>query len=121
LSETMLARNRELYPICIREFIAYRPRRFAGRISIFRTADFRFDMCDPVPIWKRLTDGVDVFTVAGSHGTIMEKRNVGSVARQLSRCLAGEEAWRANEREDETNAVRPIASPVNDQPQAAPT
>jgi thioesterase domain-containing protein len=87
LPDPISARNRELYSICIREYAAYRPRPYAGRVAMFRTPHPRFDMCDPLPLWKRLTGGVDVFTVAGTHGTMMDKENVGSVARQLSRYL----------------------------------
>ena len=121
--ETMVARNRELYRLGIREFIAYRPRPFAGRIAVFRTDHPRFDICNPLPLWKRLTAGVDVYTVAGTHGTIMEKRYVNSVARQLSRCLASVETSGANDwgkPRDESFAVS-VASPSDERRQPATT
>ena len=120
--EAMLVRNRQLYKIGVREFIAYRPRRFAGRIAVFRTADPPFDMCDPLPLWKRLTEGVDVFTVAGTHGTIMEDRHVTSVARQLSRYLGGAEGCLANDWEDQTEAhAAAAAAPSDERRQQATT
>src|SRR4029450_8700779 len=64
--DAISARNYELYWICMREYAACRPRPFPGRIAMFRTAHPPFDMCDPLPLWKRLTDGVDVFTVDGT-------------------------------------------------------
>ncbi len=114
--ETMLARNREMYRNGVREFIAYRPRRFRGKITVFRTAEPRFDMCDPVPLWKRVADCVDVFTVDGTHGTIMEDRHVNSVALQLSRCLAGAESRVTTHWQDEMDPHRAprVASHSND-------
>jgi acetoacetyl-CoA synthetase len=104
LPDAISARNAELFCICMREYAFYRPRRFAGRVAIFRTAHPRFDLCDPLPLWKRLTDGVDVFTVAGTHGTLMAKHHVGSAARELSRYLAGDGGGRVNGWQDETDA-----------------
>ena len=94
--EGMRARNREMYRICIREFISYRPRRFAGRIAVFHTAEPAFDVCDPLPLWRRMADRVDVFTVAGTHGTVMNRENAGSLAAQLGRCLAGEDSTKCS-------------------------
>jgi amino acid adenylation domain-containing protein len=105
LPDPISARNRELYSICIGEYAAYRPRRYAGQLAMFRTPHPRFDMCDPLPLWKRLTDGVDVFAVTGTHGTIMDKENVGSVARQLSRYLAQVESGHVNASEDQMNGL----------------
>jgi len=116
--EAMVARNRELYRICFREFVAYRPRRFAGRVAAFRTAHPPFYMCDPLPLWNRLTDGVDVFTVAGTHGTIMEDRHVVSVASQLSRYLA---RGGSNESEWPDEAQTVNVSPLREPPQTATT
>jgi acetoacetyl-CoA synthetase len=112
--ETMRARNRELYRIGVREFIAYRPRRFPGKITLLRIAEPRFDMCDPLPLWKRLADGVDVFTVAGTHGTIMEDRHVNSVALQLSRCLAGGESTTPWQDKTDPERARVVVSRSND-------
>ncbi|HEY3778291.1 MAG TPA: amino acid adenylation domain-containing protein [Rhizomicrobium sp.] len=88
LPEAVIARNREMWRICVREFFAYRPRRFAGRISVFNLAEGAFDLCDPLPLWRRLALGVDVFTISGTHGTIMDDPNVNGLALQLNRCLA---------------------------------
>jgi acetoacetyl-CoA synthetase len=112
--ETMRARNRELYRIGVREFIAYRPRRFPGKITLLRIAEPRFDMCDPLPLWKRLADGVDVFTVDGTHGTIMEDRHVNSVALQLSRCLASGESTTPWQDKTDPERARVVVSRSND-------
>jgi amino acid adenylation domain-containing protein len=86
--EAVLARNREMYKICSRQFIAYRVRRFRGKITAFRTGEPNLEACDPLPVWHRVADAVEVFTIAGTHGTIMENRNVDTLASQLSICLA---------------------------------
>ncbi len=87
LPERVLARKREMYKNCVREFIAYRPRRFAGKVTLFNTAEPPFDLCDPLPLWRRKAECVDVFTIDGTHGTIMEEPNVSGLAAQLSNCL----------------------------------
>jgi acetoacetyl-CoA synthetase len=86
--ETVLARNRDMYKLGAREFVAYRARRFAGEITVFRTGEPSLEACDPLPVWRRVADSVEVFTIAGTHGTIMEARNVDTLASQLSICLA---------------------------------
>jgi acetoacetyl-CoA synthetase len=79
LSETVRARNRQLYESGDREFAAYRPRHYPGTLAIFRTAD----PTDPLLFWRRAADRVDVFNIAGKHGTIMDDPNVASLAAQL--------------------------------------
>jgi thioesterase domain-containing protein len=86
--EAVLARNRDMYKIGVRQFVAYRARRFAGKITVFRTGEPSLETCDPLPVWHRVADSVEVFTIAGTHGTIMEDRNVDTLASQLSICLA---------------------------------
>jgi acetoacetyl-CoA synthetase len=88
LPEPVQRRKREMYRICVREFLAYRPGRFAGKITVFNTAEPPFDLCDPLPLWRRKAERVDVFTIDGTHGTIMDEPNVSGLASQLSRCLA---------------------------------
>ncbi len=80
-------RYQRMYQIGVREFIAFRPRPYAGRLSVFRGTEPRFDACDPLPIWRRVANAVDVYTIAGAHQTIMEEHCVESLARQLGRCL----------------------------------
>lgn len=92
LPERIRARNCELYRSCVREYLAWRPRRFGGRITVFRTAEPAFDSCDPLPLWRRLGEAVDVFTVDGTHGTIMDEANVAGLALMLSNCLARADA-----------------------------
>jgi acetoacetyl-CoA synthetase len=86
--ETVLARNRDMYKIGAREYVAYRARRFAGKITVFRTGEPSLEACDPLPVWHKVADSVEVFTIAGTHGTIMEAGNVDTLASQLSICLA---------------------------------
>lgn len=88
LPEDVQVRIREMYSVCVREFVTYRPRRFTGRISMFQAAEHVFDMYDPLPLWRRTAEDVEVFTVDGNHGTVMNEENVPSLARQLGHCLA---------------------------------
>jgi acetoacetyl-CoA synthetase len=79
LSDTVRARNRQLYEIGAREFAAYQPRHYSGTLSIFRTAH----SSDPLLFWRRAADRVDVCNIAGRHGTIMDDPNVTSLAARL--------------------------------------
>jgi amino acid adenylation domain-containing protein len=112
--EMVLARNRQIYKLSMRQFNAYRPRRFGGKISVFRTAGERLDVCDPLPVWRRVADAVEVFDIAGTHGTIMENRNVGTLAAQLDLCLA-----RLDSRSASEVRVTHSASEPRDGPQGA--
>lgn len=93
LPEPVMARNNEMFAVGIRQFREWKPRAYAGKISVFRTARPR----DPLPLWRRIAERVDIFNIAGAHGTIMESPNVDSLALQLDRCLAGLEASRDEE------------------------
>jgi amino acid adenylation domain-containing protein len=95
LPGSVRARNREMYDIGAREFAAYPPQYYPGTIAIFRTTD----PGDPLPFWRKVADRVDVFDIAGEHGTIMDEPNVTRLAAQLSRCLAGHDF-------DSTNPLR---------------
>jgi amino acid adenylation domain-containing protein len=75
-----------MYNIGSSEIMKFRPRRFDGRLSVFRTVH-PMPGCDPLPIWRRVAGDVDVYQVAGEHGTIMDYPHVLSTAEQLSRCL----------------------------------
>jgi hypothetical protein len=88
LPDEIRARNCEMYRLCVREFVSYRPRRFPGKVTVFRAAEPVFDMYDPLPLWRRIADDVEVFTTDGNHGTIMDDSNVNGLAVQLGRCLA---------------------------------
>ena len=64
---------------------------------MFRTGEPSLEACDPLPIWRKVADSVEVFTIAGTHGTIMEARNVDTLASQLSVCLARADARPASD------------------------
>ncbi|HEX2888671.1 amino acid adenylation domain-containing protein, partial [Vineibacter terrae] len=81
------ARERLMYRIGARAFLKFRPRRYDGKISVFRVTGPRFDACDPLPIWRRVADSVEVHDIDGAHDTVMHEPHVRSLADQLSRCL----------------------------------
>jgi hypothetical protein len=79
-----------MYQIGVREFRAFKPKPFDGKLSVFRTKGPRFDACDPLPIWRLAAKSVELFEVEGAHATIMDKPYVETLAAQLARCLASE-------------------------------
>lgn len=81
-------RYRQMYAIGTREFASFRPKPYDGKLCIFRTRGPRFGTCDPIPIWRRTVNAIELFEIEGTHGTIMEKPYVGTLAAQFSRCLA---------------------------------
>lgn len=84
----MATRNREMYSIGARAFVAFNPKPYDGTLTLFRVAGPRFGVCDPLPIWRRAAAAVEIFDIEGSHGTIMEWPHVGDLARKLSERLA---------------------------------
>ncbi len=84
----MAPRYRQMYEIGAREFVAFRPQPYDGKLSIFRIRGPRFGTCDPVPIWRRAANAVELFEIDGAHGTIMEMPYVAKLAAQFSRCIA---------------------------------
>lgn len=87
--ELLTDRTRRMYKTYVREFVAYRPRAYQGAISVFCPRGPSYDSCDPLPIWRKVADHVAVFSIPGTHQTIMDEPHVNSLARQLDRCLAG--------------------------------
>jgi acetoacetyl-CoA synthetase len=85
-SEALTARNREMYKDFVREYVVYRPRRFPGKITLFRTSG---GALDPLPVWRKVADAVQVFPIAGAHTTIMEEGYVDALASRLSESLDG--------------------------------
>ena len=88
LSGPMASRYRHMYAIGAREFVAFRPKPYDGKLCIFHTTGQRFGTCDPTPIWRQATKQIELFKIDGAHGTIMEKPYVTTLAAQFSRCLA---------------------------------
>ncbi len=81
-------RSRQMFQIGVRAFVAFRPGRYDAKLSLFRVTGPRYDVCDPVPIWRRAAPSLDVVAIAGEHDTIMEEPFVRTLASALSRCLA---------------------------------
>jgi amino acid adenylation domain-containing protein len=81
-------RNREMYAIGAREFVSFKPKPFDGKLSVFRIRGPRYGSCDPIPIWQRAVNAIELFEIEGDHGTIMEPPYVATLASQFSRCLA---------------------------------
>lgn len=88
LNGPMADRQRRMYRIGVRAFVAFKPKAYDGKLSVFRIKGRRFDACDPMPIWRRVAKSVEFFEIDGEHGTIMEKPYVDILAVQLDRCLA---------------------------------
>ncbi len=88
LGGPMAGRYREMYAIGAREFVSFKPKPYDGRLSVFRIRGPRFGTCDPMPIWRRAVNAIELFEIEGDHGTIMEKPYVAALAAQFSRCLA---------------------------------
>jgi amino acid adenylation domain-containing protein len=76
-----------MFQLGVREFMAFNPRPYDGVLSYFRVTTPRYDVCDPLPIWRRVAKSVDVYDIAGNHETIMYEPHVQSLAAQLSLCL----------------------------------
>ena len=76
----------------------YTPSTFAGRIVLFKTSESDHENklttaveqnFDPAFGWGELAaEGVEVYTVAGSHQTVVLEPHVADLASQLKRCLA---------------------------------
>jgi amino acid adenylation domain-containing protein len=81
------SRYRRMYQIGMREFIAFTPRRYEGRVSFFCAAERGSESCDPLPVWRRVANAIDVFVVAGRHLTMIDEPRVEILARELSRCV----------------------------------
>jgi thioesterase domain-containing protein len=77
---------------------AYDPSPFAGRIVLFKTIESDQEHklttvveknSDSAFGWSELAaEGVEVYTVAGSHQTVVLEPHVADLANQLKRCLA---------------------------------
>ncbi len=81
------AQIRDVHENCIKAFNAFRPRRYPGRVSFYRVATREPQRCDPLPVWRRVSGGVDVFRITGEHLTMMQEPHVTALAEALSRSL----------------------------------
>jgi thioesterase domain-containing protein len=71
-----------------REFASFQPKLYDGKLSVFRASDTSLGTCDPMPIWRRAANNIELFEIDGDHSTIMDKPYVATLAAQFSRCLA---------------------------------
>jgi hypothetical protein len=101
LSGPMAERYRQMYAIGAREFVSFRPKPYDGKLSVFCTRGPRFDSCDPMPIWRRAVNVIELFEIDGAHGTIMEQPYVSVLAMEFSRCLAATQFGAAHQPETE--------------------
>jgi thioesterase domain-containing protein len=68
--------------------LAYRPKPFAGRITLFRARKQPLLLYDPTLGWGDFArEGVSVNVVPGTHETILEEPVVHVLARELKICL----------------------------------
>jgi thioesterase domain-containing protein len=67
----------------------YRPRRFSGRVTLFRARTRPlFHSLDEDLGWKDLAaGGVEVIQIPGNHDSILEEPHVARLARRLQDCL----------------------------------
>jgi acetoacetyl-CoA synthetase len=72
---------------------AYRVRRYDGTVTFFRASERQPQRCDPLPVWRRVADTVEVFAVSGGHLTMMEHPHVDMLAEQLDRFLDETILW----------------------------
>lgn len=81
--------QRRLWEGHIRALIRYKPRPYAGRITLFRTRGH--PLCssfDEQYGWGELAEGgVAVEIVPGGHASILEEPHVRTIAAKLDRCL----------------------------------
>jgi thioesterase domain-containing protein len=67
---------------------SYRPRPFAGRIVVIRPAELEFSR-DPALGWSRYArGGIDVRTLSGAHGDLVNVRGAAQLAAEVERCIA---------------------------------
>jgi aspartate racemase len=66
----------------------YRPKPYAGRITVFQATDRLSHPIDPQITWKHLAlGGVDAFEVPGDHLTLVDEPHVQVLAEKLKRCI----------------------------------
>jgi thioesterase domain-containing protein len=118
LSGPMAGRYRQMYAIGAREFVAFRPKVYDGKLSVFRIRGPHFGVCDPLPIWRQAVSAIELFEIEGDHGTIMEKPYVATLAAQFGRCLSLAQSGGPPRLETETRPSR-VANLLSDSPDTA--
>ncbi len=87
-------RSVAIYRIGVKEYTAYKPRPFAGRLCFFRAAHCHPAACDPLPVWKRRAGRVEIYEIPGHHTAVMDLPAVEFLAHELSECLKNDESTR---------------------------
>lgn len=71
-------------------FYQYRPRPYAGPLTIFRATERWPRFCDPLPVWRRQASGeVTVCEIPGGHTELVQELGVAALARRLGALLEG--------------------------------
>jgi thioesterase domain-containing protein len=68
--------------------IAYRPRPYAGELTLFEPTDRDMGLSSSVPRWSRYATAVRQVTLPGGHLDMVTQPNSDVSAKQLSACLA---------------------------------
>jgi thioesterase domain-containing protein len=71
----------------ITAFEAYNPPSYEGKIILFKSEFGDPHACDPLSIWKRKIADLDLINVPGTHGTMIRKPHVNTLAEKISSCL----------------------------------
>jgi len=71
----------------ITAFEAYDPPSYEGKIVLFRSEFGDPNACDPLGIWKRKIADLELVNVPGTHGTMIRKPHVHTLAERVSSCL----------------------------------
>lgn len=75
--------------LCLRAMTIHKPRRYAGSVTLFRSAVDEEFGCDLATLWKPLVRNLRVCAVAGSHlALVREAASVAALADGVSQALA---------------------------------
>ena len=67
---------------------SYKPSPYAGRITLFRPADFEYSR-KPAVGWESLAEGgVEVHLLPGKHGDLVKEPGVQELTKRLNLCLS---------------------------------
>jgi len=72
-----------------RAFANYRPRPYGGTITLFRASKRWPRFCDPLPVWRQLTEGrVVVRMIAGLHNELVVEPQVELLAHDVEQLIS---------------------------------
>ncbi|MEI6278564.1 MAG: amino acid adenylation domain-containing protein [Verrucomicrobiae bacterium] len=83
-------RRRELREAHAKAMSAYSPGRYAGKLTLFRASDHGGSIFDPPRDmgWSGLVDELDVIPASGSHISLFDGKNIGTLAKNLQASLS---------------------------------